>query len=400
MMVGRQNLLVAVTLGLAVAAGSSASGRSSTLPSKPATSTLADVPAGTWFEIPGSRLMDALPAESSRAPIRYISGPKAIVSAWNGAVFNTRLQRLDIFASGGHGDYCGNEYLGFSLHTLGWRLIEGPSRLDGFDLRSGVVDPSIELPGIPAEARERNAMGFAPDGRPISRHTYGGQVYDPRLDVSFMFGGSLCSGAGTADDRWWSATPEGKYRYLGGSGAWTGLGLSAAYDSATGKIFLTLAGNVTEYDPDRNLKTPRTNRGTNRTWGQVAAIDPIRHRLLVIGHLKPQVPESRPFIFDTVSGRLDFVDFGDVPFASIAGLGLQYVPRLDRFVAWAGGPTLFFIHPQTFAVKTVQTSGPVPPFTTNGMYGRFAYSEVYDGFVVVSAADQNVHFLKLGGAGQ
>lgn len=382
-------------IGLTAPAASTATERFGAQPHNLALSKLASVPAGTWFEIPNSRLQDVLPPESSREPIRYISGPKAIVSAWNGAAFNTRLQRLDIFASGGHGDYCGNEYIGFSLHTLRWQLIHGPSRLGGFDLRTGVVDPSIELPGIPAEARKRNAMGFAPDGRPISRHTYGGQLYDPRRDVTFMFGGSLCSGAGTADDRWWSATPDGKYKYLGGNGGWTGLGLSAAYDSITGKIYLTLAGNVTEYDPDRNLKTARTNRGTNGTWGQVAAIDPRRHRLLVIGHMKPQVPESRPFVFDTESGRIDFVDLGAAPFASTAGLGLQYVPRLDRFVVWAGGPLLYYVHPETFAVSAVQTTGRAPVFTANGMYGRFVYSETYDGFVVVSAIDENVRFLRL-----
>ncbi len=356
---------------------------------------LAGVSPGTWFEIPNSRLLDVLPPESSRPPVRYIVGPKAIVSAWNGAVFNTRLQRLDIFASGGHGDYCGNEYLSFDMQKLRWELMQGPSRLDGFDLRTGIVDESIDLHGVPVEARKRNRMGFAPDGRPISRHTYGGQVYHPELGVSFMFGGSLCSGAGTADDRWWSVTPDGKYKYLGGDGGWTGLGLFATYDPASSHIFLTLAGNVTEFDPVRNLKTVRTKRGTNGTWGQVAAIDSKRHRLLVLGHLNPRSIESRPFVFDLKSGRIDFVDLDHAPFASVVGLGLSYVPRLDCFVVWMGGSTLYYIDPETFSVSERRTSAPAPPFTANGMYGRFAYSAVYDGFVVVSAADQNVHFLKL-----
>lgn len=387
--------LAVAAFGFATTGASIAADVATVSQPKSALSKLDSVPAGTWFEIPNSRLQDVLPPASWRAPIRYISGPKAIVSAWNGAVFNTKLQRLDIFASGGHGDYCGNEYLGFSLNTLRWQLIEGPSRLDGFDLRTGIVDPSITLPGIPPEARKRNALGFAPDGRPISRHTYGGQVYDPRLDESFMFGGSLCSGAGTADDRWWSVTPDGRYRYLGGNGAWTGLGLFATYDPSSGNIFLTLAGNVTEYDPVRNLKIPRTNRGMNGTWGQVAAIDPKRHHLLVIGQLKPQVPASRPFVFDTASGRIEFIDLGGAPFLSTTGLGLKYVPRLDRFVVWAGGQTLYYIDPETFAVSAAQTSGAAPKFTPNGMYGRFAYSQAYGGFVVVSAIDENVHFLKL-----
>jgi len=84
-----------------------------------------------WTPIADSTLWNFLLAESPESftqPIHYIVGPRAIIDAWNGAVFNTKLQRLDIFASGGHGDYCGNEYVGFSLNTLKWELIHGPTR--------------------------------------------------------------------------------------------------------------------------------------------------------------------------------------------------------------------------------------------------------------------------------
>ena len=346
---------------------------------------------GSWIEIPDSKIVDVLPPESFSQPIRYIVGPRAITAAWNGAVFNTHLQRLDIFASGGHGDYCGNEYLGFSLKTLQWELVDGPSDLTDFDLKSGTV-----------KSDSSGQMGFAPDGKPISRHTYGGQVYHPRLKKSFMFGGSLCSGSGRPDDRWWSVTPDANYTQLGGEGAWTSLGLSANYDPTTNKIFLTLSGHVTEYKPSTNVMKRTTNDGSNGAWGQVAAIDPTRNNLFVFGHYNPANSASGAFVYHTrKKTKTPITLTGDLSIVERTGIGLEYVAELDRYVAWIEGSDLYFVHPETFHITRYETSG-MPPTSSspNGVYGRFAYSAEYGGFVVVTETSDNVFFLKLPGKGE
>jgi hypothetical protein len=347
---------------------------------------LSDLSPGTWFEIPASKIIDVLPPESFQQPIHYIVGPKAITGAWNGAVFNTDLQRLDIFSAGGHADYCGNEYLAFSLQTLKWELVHGPSDLAGFDLKSGTITGA-----------QPHAMGLAPDGKPISRHTYGGQVYHPPLKKSFMFGGSLCSGAGTADDRWWSVTPDGQYTQLGGVGAWASLGMSAEYDPKSQHIFLTQAGNVTEFDPDRNEKIRRSNIGSNGRWGQVSAIDSRRNRLFVFGHYSPGNSASGAFTYDLATGSTQAITLsGDLTIIERPGIGLEYIPELDLFAAWIEGPMLYLIDPESFHITAYRTRGTPPPGASpNGIYGRFAYSAAYGGFVVVSAVDRNVFFLKL-----
>lgn len=352
----------------------------------PANHLLANVPAGTWIEIPDSKLQDILPPESFSQPIHYIVGPKAITRAWNGAVFNPDLQRLDIFSAGGHADYCGNEYLGFSLESLKWQLVHGPSDLTGFDPKTGTV-AGVDPP----------TTGYAPDGRPISRHTYGGQVYHPGLKKSFMFGGSLCSGAGVADDRWWSVTPDGQYTQLGGVGAWASLGISSAYDPVSDNIFLTLSGNVTEFDVVGNRKIPRTNLGSNGRWGQVSAIDPTRNTLFVFGHAAGSGGPGGAYTYNTVTGvRKDVQLSGDLSIIERPGIGLAYVQELDRYAAWIDGGALYLIDPESFHVTVYQTRGKPPPGESpNGVYGRFAYSALYGGFVVVSAIDSNVFFLKL-----
>jgi hypothetical protein len=82
--------------------------------------------------------------------------------------------------------------------------------------------------------------------------------------------------------------------------------------------------------------------------------------------------------------------------APLAGApGLAYSPVLDRFVAWAGGPTLAVLDLQSAKWVELAGTGDDPgQQASNGTYGRFRYSPARNVFVVVSGTRRNVFLWK------
>lgn len=337
---------------------------------------LAKLPPFEWTQLPATKLKTIIEPKSFEDPaIRAISGPKAITTAWNGAVWIEDLQRLDMVGAGGHGDYCGNDYNSFSLEQMRWFKIHGPSSMEGYEFRRGR--------GLNGQ------LGVMPDGRPASRHTYQGQVYHPPTEKIYMFGGSICSGPGTADNKWWSVTLDGNYELLGGTGRWEALGDNALYDPVTGHIFRSKRNNIQRFDVKQRQLHRLTSRG-DKAWGAAAAIDPDRRTILTYGH-------GVAFTYNIDSRMLTDIKPGGVagPISQI-GNGLVFIEPIDRYVAWRGGNTLYIIHPETWHITSVTTAGTAPERNRNGIYGRFAFSEKYQAFIVVSAIDQDIYLLKLG----
>lgn len=322
----------------------------------------------TWVQIPNTQLKSVVGPESYKQPVKAIIGPKGIVDAWSGAVWNEKEQRMDIIAAGGHADYCGNEYYRFDLDDMNWTQVIPPSRMDGYDWKTGV----------------------APDGRPASRHTYQGQVYVPTTDKTYVFGGSLCSGAGVADNRLWSFTSNGDYEYLGTKKGYPTLGGHALFDPISGHIFLIKRGHVYQFDLTTNKMRDLTSREADWAWGTSAAIDVDRRIIFAFGH-------GHAWIFDLKSGTKKKITLtGDYTLINRKGVGMEFVKNIDRYVIWAGGDTMFFVNPETLNFVSMHTKGLAPKGIGNGVYGRFRYSEKYGGFIVVSRYDEDIYFLKLG----
>ena len=321
-----------------------------------------------WIQLPNTQLKSIIEPSAYKQPISGFVGPKAIITAWNGAVWNEQEQRMDIIGAGGHADYCGNEYNSFDLDDMRWYKIHGPSKLDGYDFTSGRT----------------------PDGRPASRHTYQGQVYVESREKTYIFGGSLCSDAGTADNRRWSVTNDGQYEFLGGTSAWTTLGGHALFDNQSGHILLVKRGHVYQYNIDKNTLIDLTPKEADGRWGTSAALDTNRHRVLALGH-------GAAWIYDIDKNTKYKIDLHSrSTIKQTIGLGLVYIEKIDRYVAWAGGNSIMYIHPITFSIDIVLSKGVAPTSNPNGIYGRFRYSEKYNGFVVVSRYDEDVYFLPRG----
>ena len=327
-----------------------------------------NIKPNTWIKIPGTKLKNVVGPESYSPAIKVIVGPAGIIEAWNGAVWNESEQQLDIIAAGGHWDYCGNEHYRFDLDDMKWKRLIPPSSMKGYDWKTGKT----------------------PDGRPASRHTYQAQVYVPTNNKTYMFGGSLCSKSGAADNKIWSFDKKGRAKLLGELKAYPSLGGHALYDPQSGYIFLVKRGHVYQYNIKTNTIRDLTKREGDYAWGTSAAIDVRRRIIFAFG-------DGYAWTFDLKSGKKRKVKLsGDYSLIKRVGIGMVYVKSIDRYVLWAGGNTMYFVNPETFEFAALETKGKAPKGNKNGVYGRFRYSEKYAGFIVVSRLNEDVYFLKLG----
>lgn len=328
-----------------------------------------------WVEIPDTLLVDRLPPESFGPPVTYPGSvrmsPGPMFGAWNGAAWFEAGSEMHGIANGGHADYCGNEHVKFDLDTLEWTVLRGPTT----DF---------------TEWDHSNAAVSMADGRPTSRHTYGGQVYLPSLDMFLLAGGSLCSGAGTmANDRWLVSRDGQTTTLVAGDTHWS-VGMHLEYDPITEHAYLGWAGTWYRFEDDTYALTNLTpTQGSVTTWSFGTSIDAGRRKILGIGGGRTQVFDIDDETVVSVTNNPGMEMIRDC-----VGPGLEYVEPLDVHVAWCGDD-LYFIDPVTFEVTARAVTGSVPTKSSNGVYGRFRYSQKYRGLVVAGTTSENVRFMRL-----
>jgi hypothetical protein len=334
-----------------------------------------EIQPGQWYEVPNSKLQSAFPPVSPPG----VMGPRAVVDAWSGGVYDTLRDRLVIWG-GGHTDYSGNEVYAFDLNSKSWSRLTDPSPNVGGDESTGVY----------------------PDGLPRSRHTYNSLVYAENVDKFMTLGafGVYSSGGGNRfvhafdfNDRTWdnSRTPVPKF----------GVPLTAsAYDPVTGNIWVassSTGGRLMEYNPTADAWA--THASLNMAYYGTAAIDTVRHNMLVVGGYGGQRqillfdldnPKAAPQVPAT-SGATDL--------EKKAAPGLAYDPVLDKYVGWAGGGDVYLLDPETFVwtKKGPAANNTVIPTSANanGTYGRFRYIPSRNVYIAVNRPNENVYIYRL-----
>lgn len=327
---------------------------------------------GQWAEIPNSRIRSQLPS-----PVPPGNGPENIIEAWNSGAFDTKRNRL-LITGGGHNDYGGNEVYAFSIETLQWQRIWGPS-------------PNIPAPQGPCSATYS-------DGNPVSRHTYDGLEYIPQLDALWMHGGSLYCGPGNQSrDTWQLDLTNPRWSRRADMIANSVLEMVSAYDPVTGHIFASGPSSqlgLYEYDPVSNAWTSRG--GQSVVDHQTATIDSDRRKFVSIG-------SGNVTIYDlgqsTVSAQRVSTS-GPQAVVNFAYPGVDYDPVSKRIVAWIGGSTVYSLDVATLAWASHPTTGSVtPPSPRNSMvFNRWRYVPSKNAFITVNGIDQSVFIYKLSDA--
>ncbi|MDH5545586.1 MAG: hypothetical protein OEZ43_08340 [Gammaproteobacteria bacterium] len=334
-----------------------------------------------WYQIENSKLSDIAP---NPLPENN-SGHKAVISAWNGAVYDTSRDKLIVWG-GGHADYSGNEIYAFDLASLTWERLTEPSSLVNW-----------------TEGDKKYQ-----DGAPVSRHTYGYIDYiPPPFDRLFVAGGGGLWKTGKSDtNTFFYHFATATWQYLQASVPFNNgsIGALSVYDPLTRKIWVHNAGAgsfLSSYNPVNDTWQTHGNMHTEPDgwipYTLSAAIDPIRRKLVAIGN-------NQVYIWSLSNNQTiantKLATSGDTEILGKPSPGFQYDPASDSFVAWAGGSDVYQLKLGTgkwerIPAAITNTVTP-PPQTEQGTFGRFRYIPSKNVFVVVTSTLDNVFIYKLG----
>jgi hypothetical protein len=284
---------------------------------------------------------------------------------------------------GGHGDYAGNEIYGFSLDTLQWSRIWGPT-------------PNMQIPDLTAGGNREIYL----DGNPASRHTYSGIQYLPNVDRYFVHGGSLWSGSGGMGRYTWHFDPN--------ASTWSERAdISncysepsqpyAVYDTGNGNVYAHKYNSLCQYNPIANAWTKRGGFGPGISTRSSAVFDSNNKLFCMIG-------DGSTLCYDMKSTgntiQLQAVTTtGDKTAEKTSYPGVDYNPISKQIVAWAGGTDVYTLDLTTRVWTRVPAAPnnlvtPTAP-TSTGSHGRWRYIQSKNVFIVVNGINQNVYAYKL-----
>jgi hypothetical protein len=336
--------------------------------------------SGTWEELPGTSFRSLVPSGA---------GGSAVTTAWSGAAYDSRRQRL-IVLGGGHGDSWWN----------------GAVAVYADGRASHLVAPASER--IPPKLA--NPIDPNPDGLPTSRHTYAGLAYISHLDAVWMVGGSGYSGSGGGLRTSWllhlSETPARWERLPDAPGSVVTAMID--YDAKTKRgYFVARDGALHSYD------------FTRATWMRVGAaqpsiagpdpalmfrIDSERRLGLLVGPRPGYAPGAvgvyrgapcnfiRILKLDSLSAGVErWIFTGDTDLCQVQGPGLAKHPD-GLWYGWAGQNEVWTVDLDSkVMVKLPPGPLPVPPGTTlnKGVYGRWAFDASRGAFFGIAHVDWN-----------
>tara|TARA_R110002126_G_scaffold43555_24_gene124962 strand:+ start:821 stop:1954 length:1134 start_codon:yes stop_codon:yes gene_type:complete len=303
-----------------------------------------------------------------------------VVFAWGGGDLDENTGRLYLWG-GGHNDYYGNEV--YQLDAINGEL------------------QRITEPAMPADPELRPGLTeLAPfDGtQPNSRHTYDGLAFISKTGLLWAFSGGMAGkNPGPAHRDTWLFNPESRrWHKDNATGDIPGgaFGVVAAYDSKTGLVFLHNRAALFSYQsqPEGGVYKQLNSEG-GLGLGVNAAIDPENRKMLIIGN-KTQM------LFDLTAAsdyqRASLPLKGDAEFINqFPAPGLTYNSKDGHFYAWPGDGKLYQFDLANLSWRGIKIAGDPGPQVRHGTFGRFAYVQQLDGFVLLNNPRQPAYFLKL-----
>ncbi len=350
------------------------------------------IPSGLgWFQVPSSKVQSVCPPNDSN--YAFSDNCRNVVNAWSGGIADTKRNRLLIFG-GGHTDYSGNEVYAFDPNALTLTRLYSPT----------------EPVSQPSSASCPTTLG---DGKPNSRHTYGGLAYIASVDKMFVFGGSVACAPGNAGGDTWtldlSTLAWHRQDPANGAGPSDNLNASADYDPNTQLVFLNDRSHLWSYNYGTNTYTQLASMPLGLDTNSV--IDPKRKLFFSVGQKDPGLGGGPGMYVVSIaagstytvqdwtgqtSGCTGFMDSHDY------AVGLAYDSVQDRIIGWAdaNGNTVYVFNPDTKTCTTQNFSGgPAANSGSRGTYGRFKYFASLGVFALVSDTSQNAFTLRLTSSG-
>jgi hypothetical protein len=337
-----------------------------------------------WFSVPDSSLQSVCPPET--AQYDFAANCRNVIAAWNSAIADTKRSRLIIWG-GGHADYAGNELYALDLGTLRMQRLNEPSPVN----TSG------------------KCVEMLSDGRPNSRHTYGGLAYITHADRMFSFGGSLNQCGFFTNATWTFDLETLQWKNMSPAGGAPAAlpGAVSDYDPNSQSVFLHDTTDFWQYDYDKN-RYKKVGANISINYRMNGVIDPKRRIFFIFGAasmvgggLKAiSIAPGSNYAMQDWTGRASNTCG---PLLSANYPGLAYDSALDRIVGWPNfGDEVYLFDPDTKSCTAQTFSGGPPdsahvgsPHTTNGTFGRFRYFAKSGVFALVNQANSNAYLLRL-----
>jgi hypothetical protein len=381
----------------------------------PLDALLATLPVGAWRALPMTTMRSACPTplDTYRCD--------SVQSAWSGAAYDDRRDRLVVFG-GGHGDSFYNHLFAFDLGAMRWsRLTEMPADATSARASAAMLYVPIESCGyyprsVPTLAMEDLSGGYLRHElcsradiaalldaqQPRSSHTYGKLFYDRDRDRFCYLGGGYFPSAQSmsrygfcydfAGHRW-EQMPD-RPSTLNGRGA-------VATDARGHLWYLSDdTGPIGEYAPETRVW--RTFGSVNYDTAGTADVDRRRNKLWLLrdatrmGASVHRYDLGDPARLAMSRGAPEAITpTGNAPSRGVR-VGFVYADPHDRFFFWNGGRDVFSLDPSTDTWTRLDSTGddPGPPLA-NGTYGRFRYSARFNALVLANGANQNVFVYRL-----
>jgi hypothetical protein len=367
-----------------------------------------DMEPNSWREIPASEMATVSPAVN-HYPF------EAVVTAWGGGAYDSVNDRMIIFG-GGHADSFVNNVFAFDLGPAKWvRFSEMPAALNTMDNPTGAyADKRLETCGlypredvttlnIPDEwltpsgyvmkerCEEPSIIAQMDDQQPRSTHTYGNVAFSPTTKRFYNLGSSAGYPSAQAtsnrtsafdfETRTWSRKADNVHIAIGGASATDG----------RGHIFYLSQYDASEYDPVADTWASLPSGADTQSYYSGAAVDTKRDRLV----LTSDGQNIQTFnLGEAGKPRIASVTQGlSAPISS--ALAFEYDSKRDRYFAWAGGRTMYWLNPDTATWTTTTATNEDPGgMPVNGCFGKLRYSKTYDVFVLIRAANAKVILYK------
>ncbi|MGC1485039.1 MAG: Ig-like domain-containing protein [Candidatus Acidiferrum sp.] len=339
-----------------------------------------------WYQIPNTSIQSLCPSYSE---IQASSGCSAVMSAWSGALFDTKRNRL-IIHGGGHSDYYGNEIyaIDFNTNPISAVLVKDASH-------------GSAISNVTSTPEAFN------DGTPNARHTYNGWVYLPTQDSYLLYGAGLSADGPFSDGQWLfspsNSTWTQQHPTTHPNTAKTGSIPQHAYDPVTDTVYF-VEGNASQFwqlNPGTGQWTSLGSSGTAcGNDNATSSIDPGRRLYACVGNGELYtVSLNSPY---TVTN--DTSAPGCSTLAGTNSPGFAYDPVQQLFVGWAGGNTVYTYNPAAHSCSAITSySGGPTTIQPNGTFGRFRYAPALGVFVVINDITSNAYSLRLtpvsGGSG-
>ncbi|NJN14441.1 MAG: hypothetical protein HC813_02060 [Planctomycetes bacterium] len=237
------------------------------------------------------------------------------------------------------------------------------------------------------------------DGTPVARHSVDSIAYIPDpVDRLFVAGGYVDSPGGLLQDHQtytfdldtlrWTPGVEVTAIGIGAHGAVAPDGRYWAHGSGPAPFNILSVVDVAAQTSSDHVAAVGFY-----LYEATSAIDEARNLLVAVGNNETRTwnlasPDDASVVVPTS---------GDTAMEGARNPGLIYRADLDRFVAWSGGKDVFTLDPATSVWTRIVGTGTADPGApqARGTYGRFAYVQSLDAFVVVSSADSNVFVYRL-----